>query len=189
VKVEWNRLMHLTPMKKTILEAMAKESQPRKPKEIAKKIGLNFSSCMMHILGLKKMGYVSSPKKGYYQITDLGGRVMKSKISKEEAASLLKPVAPEKAFYFHIGVNQYLGLQANSLVDFCEKLKEVDIKSIGFHVSRKDFERWLETIGDRELAERIGAIRERKASGEELRKLVITAAKTRYDEIMAAKSA
>ncbi len=176
--------MRLTPIKKSILEVMAKENQPKKPKEIAQKVGLNFSSCMMHILGLKKAGYVSSPEKGYYQITGRGREFLASKVSKEEALSLLSPVAPEKAFYFYTGMNQYSGLQANGILDFCEKIKDIDIRSVEFHLSRKDFERWLESIGDRELAKKLGIIRDAKASGEELRRLVYKTAKTHCDELL-----
>ena len=180
--------MRLNPIKKTILEVMAEEIQPRKPKDIAQKVGLNFSSCMMHILGLKKAGYVSSPEKGYYKITDLGRELLKPKVSKEAAASLLSPVAPEKAFYFHTGINKYSGLQANSLPDFCEKLKNADIHSLEFHLSRKDFERWLESIGDLELAKKMGIIRETEVSGEELRRLIYNAIKTRCDVLMTLSS-
>jgi len=176
--------MRLNPIKKTILEVMAEESHPRKPKDIARKVELNFSSCMMHILGLKKAGYVSSPEKGYYQITNLGREILEPKVNKEVAASLLGPLAPEKAFYFYTGVNQYLGLLANSLPDFCKKIKNADIKSVEFHLSRKDFERWLESIGDQEQAKKMGIIRETEASGEELRRLVYEAAKTRCDKLM-----
>jgi len=176
--------MRLNPIKKTILKVMAEESRPRKPKDIARKTELNFSSCMMHILGLKKAGCVSSPEKGYYQITNLGKEILEPKASKEVAASLLSPLAPEKAFYFYTGINQYSGRLANSLPDFCEKIKNADIDSVEFHLSRKDFERWLESIGDQELAKKIGAIRETEASGQELRRLVYEAAKTRCDELM-----
>lgn len=181
---ESSKLMRLTSIKKTILEVMAKENQPRKPKDIAQKVGLNFSSCMMHILGLKKAGYVSSPEKGYYQITNLGRELLEPKISKEAATSLISPLALEKAFYFYTEINQYSGLHANSLPDFCEKIKHADIRSLEFHLSRKDFERWLESIGDRELAKKMGIIRETEVSGEELRKLVYKATKTRCDELM-----
>ncbi len=177
--------MRLNPIKHRILEEMAKESQPEKPKDIAKKVGLNFSTCMMHILGLKKAGYVSTPEKGYYKITDLGREALKPKTNKEAAASLLKPVTPERAFYFYTGINQYSGMHANSICDFCEKIKNADKKSVEFHMSREDFERWFESIGDQELAKRIGAIRKAGASGEELRKLVYGAAKTRCDELLA----
>lgn len=176
--------MRLNPIKKTILEAMAKESQPRNPKYFATKVGLNFSSCMMHILGLRKAGYVSSPEKGYYQITDLGREALKPKFSKEEAASLLSPLALEKAFHFYTGINQYSGIQANSLIDFCKKIENIDIKSIEFHLSRKDFEQWLQSIGDQELAKKIEIIRETGTSGEELRRKVYQLAKTHCDELI-----
>ncbi len=173
---ECTPLMRITPIKKTILEELAKESQPKKPKDIAKKLGLNFSSCMMHILGLKKAGYVSSPKRGYYELTDRGTAALKPKSS-------LTQLSPEKGFYFYTGINQYSGLHANSLLDFCEKLKIADPQSVKFHIARRDFERWLESLGDRELARKLGAIREKGASGEELRRLVYEAAKSRCDEL------
>ena len=100
--------MHLTPIKRTILEAMAEENQPGRPKDIAKKVSLNFSSCMMHILGLKKAGYVSSPAKGHYEITTLGREILKPKMGKEEALFILGPVAPEKAFHFYSGLHKAL---------------------------------------------------------------------------------
>lgn len=168
--------MRITPIKKTILEELAKEGQPRKPKDIAKKLGLSFSSCMMHILGLKKAGYVFSPKRGYYELSDTGRASLKPKPS-------LTQLSPEKEFYFYTGINQYSGLHANSLLDFCEKLKITDPKSVEFHLARRDFEKWLESLGDRELAKKLGSIREKGASGEELRRLAYDAAKSRCDEL------
>ncbi len=176
--------MHLTPMKKTILEAMAEVNQPGKPKDIAKKVSLNFSSCMMHILGLKKAGYVSSPEKGYYQITNLGKEAIKPKPSKEEATHLLSPLPIEKAFYFYTDVNQYSGIHANSLLEFCEKIKDANTKAIEFHLSRMDFEKWLKSIGDQELAKEMGIIRESAATGEALRRRVYEATKTRCNELI-----
>ena len=85
--------MRLNPIKKRILEAMAEERQPRKPKDIAQKVGLNFSSCMMHILGLKKAGFVASPEKGYYQVTELGKQAVGPTMSKEAAAAAVKNMA------------------------------------------------------------------------------------------------
>ncbi|MCK4933553.1 winged helix-turn-helix transcriptional regulator, partial [Candidatus Bathyarchaeota archaeon] len=81
--------MGLNPVKKKILEEMALRAQPRRPKEIAEKVGVNFSSCMMHILGLKKAGFVSSPFKGYYGITNLGRDVVDNKTSEGEDKSIL----------------------------------------------------------------------------------------------------
>jgi predicted transcriptional regulator len=176
--------MRLNPIKKRILEAMAEESQPRKPKDIAQKVKLNFSSCMMHILGLKKAGLVSSPEKGYYQITDSGKGALEPGISKEAASSLLSPLPPEKAFHFYTGIHESSGVEANSLLDFCETLKDIDVKSLEFHVARQDFQRWLQSIGARELARKLENIREKGMSGEGLRKELYAAARTRCDELL-----
>ena len=176
--------MRLNPIKMRILEAMAEERQPRKPKDIAQKVGLNFSSCMMHILGLKKAGFVDSPEKGYYQVTQLGKEVVEPKMSKEAAASLLSPLTPEKAFHFYTGINEFSGVEANSLLDFCERLKEVHVKSLEFHVSRSDFQRWLQSLGDQELARKFEDIREKGISGEALRREAYEAARTRCDELL-----
>jgi predicted transcriptional regulator len=175
--------MSLTTVKKAILETMASESLPKKPKDIAKKTGLNFSSCMMHILGLKKAGYVSSPEKGYYQITNLGKGVLKPSANRELAISLLEPLDSERTFYFYNEINEYSGMYATSLPDFCEKVKSIDSRSIEFHILRKDFERWLESIGDSSLANRMSAIRETETMGEELRRLVYEAARARCSEL------
>lgn len=175
--------MRLNPIKQRILEEMAKEDRPNTPKEVAKKTGLNFSSCMMHLLGLKKAGYVSSPDKGYYEITNNGREALKPGLCKDEALFLLSPVAQEKAFYFYSGLHHYTGMHANSLCDFCEKVRHVDAKSIEFHFSRKDFERWFESLGDLEMAKRLNSIRDKDTSGDKLRKLVYEVAKARYDEL------
>lgn len=171
--------MRLTPVKRKILKEMASLNQAKRPKEIAERVGVNFSSCMMHILGLKKSGYVSSPMKGYYKITDLGSEVIDSLVSSDKAASILTSFSPDKTFYFYSGINQYSGLRADSLLDFSEKIKDVSVKSLEFHLSRKDFENWVESIGDVALAKKLGAIRERGVAGEKLRELVYKIVKTR----------
>lgn len=173
--------MRLNPVKRKILEEMALRSQPRRPKEIAEKVGVNFSSCMMHILGLKKAGYVSSPIKGYYKITDLGSDVVDIQVGEGEVASILASFGPDKMFYFYTGVDQYSGMRADSLFDFSEKIKDISITSLEFHLVRGDFERWLKSIGDVKLAKKLAAIREKGVSGEELRSLIYEAVKTRHD--------
>jgi predicted transcriptional regulator len=176
--------MRINPIKHKILEEMAKDEKPKTPKDIAKVVGLNFSSCMMHLLGLKKAGYISSPDKGHYKITNLGKEILKPGIGREEALFLLSPVAQEKAFHFYIGMNQPTGMHANSLRDFSEKLKHLDIRSIEFHISRKDFEAWVGSLGDHELARTIEEIRGKKVSGEKLRRLVHEAVQARCDELV-----
>ena len=173
--------MRLNPVKRKILEEMAQHAQPRRPKEIAEKVGVNFSSCMMHILGLKKAGYVSSPVKGYYKITDLGVDIVDIQVGEGEVASILASLGPDKTFYFYTGVDQYSGMRADSLFDFSEKIKDVSITSLEFHLVREDFERWLKSIGDVKLAKKLAVIREKGVSGEELRSLIYEAVKIRYE--------
>lgn len=173
--------MGLNPVKKKILEEMALHAQPRRPKEIAEKVGVNFSSCMMHILGLKKAGYVSSPFKGYYRITNLGRDVVDNKTSEGADKSILASFGPDKTFYFYNGIDQYSGLRADSLFDFSEKIKEISIQSLEFHLFRRDFERWIESIGDVALAKKLEVIREGGGSGEELRRLVYETVEKRWD--------
>ena len=173
--------MRLTPVKRKILKEMASLNQAKRPKEIAERVGVNFSSCMMHILGLKKSGYVSSPMKGYYKITDLGSDVINSLVSSDVAASILASFGPDKTFYFYSGISQYLGLRADSLLDFSEKIKDISVKSLEFHLSRKDFENWVVSIGDAALAKQLGTLREKGVSGEKLRELVYETIKTRYN--------
>ncbi len=45
---------------------------------------------MMHLLGLIKMGYVNSPEKGQYIITEKGKRALGiPEVTKEKAAAIL----------------------------------------------------------------------------------------------------
>jgi hypothetical protein len=173
--------MRLTPVKRKILKEMASLNQARRPKQIAERVGVNFSSCMMHILGLKKLGYVSSPMKGYYKITELGREVVNALVSSDKAASILTQFDPDKTFYFYSGIGHYSGVRADSLLDFSEKIKDISVESLEFHLFRKDFENWLENIGDVALASKLAAIREKRLSGEKLRDLVYKTVKARYN--------
>jgi ribosome biogenesis GTPase A len=76
-----------------------------------------------------------------------------------------------------------LGIEANSLQDFCDKIQKIDLKALEFHMPRKDFENWLQHLGDAELAKKMTVIREQGASGEELRKKVYEATKSRCEEL------
>jgi DNA-binding transcriptional ArsR family regulator len=176
--------MNLNPTKKAILEKLSQNGQPMKPLEVAKQLGISRPQAMMHLLGLKQMGYVSSPERNTYVITELGRDILGlPKLAKTQASKILQPMPPEKAFHFFIGIGHSLGICANSLQDFCDKVQKVKLQSIEFHVLRKDFENWLQHIGDEELAKKLATIREEGASGEELRKRVYEATKHRCEEL------
>jgi len=169
---------------KKILEILWEVREPIKSREIAEKMGLNVRSSTMHLLRHVKAGYVFTPKKGYYTITEKGKEeIGLPRIDKAKALALLSPVPIEKAFHFHTGINQYLGIYANSLNDFREKIQTIDLKSIEFHLPRGDFEFWFHDLGDQELTKRIVLISKMGFSGEGLRKKVYETIKDRCEEL------
>ena len=59
---------------------------PQKATEIAKEAKKEFQPVMMHLLGLTRMGYVTSPQKGLYIITTQGKKVLGiNEVTKEKA--------------------------------------------------------------------------------------------------------
>ncbi len=87
----------------------------------------------MHLLGLTKMGYVSSPEKGLYAITEKGKKALGiPETSKEKAAAILAYAPHDKAFNFYVTLDKPLSLHAHSLRDFANKLDKADAASIEF---------------------------------------------------------
>lgn len=176
--------MSISEVKRKLLEVLSKAEKPMKLQEVAEKTGLNVKSSMMHLLWLRKMGYISMPERNFYSITTLGKQVLAlPRIDKKQAEKILRLMPIDKAFHFHTGIGQYLGVYATSLSDFCSKIKTVNVKSIEFHVPRRDFESWMESLGDSELARKIGAIRVSGLFGENLRQKVHETVKSRFDEL------
>jgi len=176
--------MGLVEAKKKVLEKLWEEGQPMKSKDVAQKTGFGIAATTMHLLGLKKTGHVSTPQHGFYAITDLGKEALGfPKIDKTHAAKLLSHVSTDKAFHFYTGMHQYLGIHANSLSDFCDKVEKVGVKSVEFHVSRRDFENWFQSLGDLELAKRMSVIHSMNLHGEDLRKKVHESVKHRLEEL------
>lgn len=171
--------------KRKILELLWKESRPLKPKEISRKIrGLGFPATMMHLLGLKKMGLVECPDKGLYKITELGEKALGFRqLTRESIKALLTPTSTEKAFHFYAGPNNYLNIYATDLKDFCQKIMQVDIRSVEFHTLRRDFENWFRGLGDLELAKKMEFIREEGIADEELRREICETVRKRCEEL------
>ncbi|RJS79766.1 hypothetical protein CW708_01680 [Candidatus Bathyarchaeota archaeon] len=177
--------MNLSPVKRLILETMWLMSKPAKAKEIAEETGLGFPSVMMHIIGLTRMGYVQTPERGYYSITEKGKRALGfPQINGKTAEKLLAYVPMDKAFHFYADVGKPLSVYATSLQDFCEKILKVDLASIEFHANRGDFENWFNGLGDIELARKVFLLKG-KASGEELRRILYETVKNRCAELAA----
>lgn len=90
---------------------------------------------------------------------------------KEEMISkILRTLPREKAFYFFTSIGNYTGESAASLKEFMEKINEVNVKSLEFHLYRGDFEKWIaETLEDRELAEEVKRLQKVSLTGDVLR--------------------
>lgn len=176
--------MSISPVKRSVLEAMWMFCKPAKPKEIAKETGLGFPRVMMHIIGLTRMGYVRPFEKGYYVITGKGREALGfPELDKERAEQILAYTPMEKSFHFFVDVGKPLNIHASSLQDFCDKISKVNVDSIEFHIHRRDFEAWFMGLGDLELARKTMLIREKGIHGEELRKKLFETVKNRCDEL------
>ena len=163
--------MDLSPVKYEILEAMLLLGKPARAAHIAKEAGKEFPSAMMHIIGLNRMGYTTSPEKGLYALTEKGKKALGlPEISRENAKMLLASVPQDKAFHFYVGIGEPLNLHACSIRDFCDNILKATTDSIEFHVGRGDFEAWFAGIGDRELAKETALLKKKKIDSEELRR-------------------
>ena len=177
--------MRLSPVKRLILETMWVLDKPTKAVKIAEEVGLGFPSVMMHIIGLTRMGYVNTPEKGRYIITEKGKKGLGfPEIDGEKARQILEYVPAEKSFHFYADFGKPLNVFAANLQDFYNKILKVDMSSIEFHVDHGDFEAWLTELGDVELARKTLLIKERKAVGEELRKKLYEIVKSRCEELL-----
>jgi hypothetical protein len=82
----------------------------------------------------------------------------------------LRNVPKEEAFYFFTSIGNYTGQNATSLEEFLLKIKNINVKSLEFHLYRGDFERWVTmTLGDAKLAEEIKSLRDTKVTGDAVR--------------------
>ena len=85
------------------------------------------------------------------------------------ASRILRKLPRENAFYFFTSIGNYTGGNASSLEEFVTKIKEVNAKSLEFHLYRGDFEKWAaETLEDKELAENIRNLKTLNPTGNSL---------------------
>lgn len=91
-------------------------------------------------------------------------------MDKETASKILRTVPREKAFYFFTSIGNYTGMSASSLKEFMERVNEVNVKSVEFHLYRGDFDKWIdEVLLDAELAGDVRRIQKLNLTGDSLR--------------------
>jgi hypothetical protein len=112
--------------------------------------------------------------------------VRRSILNKELVSKILRSVPEQKGFHFYLAIGEPTEETAISLADFVEKIEVVDVRSVNFHYSRKDFEKWIRVVfGDAELALRLGRIGRIRLGiqGEALRNEIIRTVKMRLNEL------
>ena len=109
------------------------------------------------------------------------------KAVKEEMNSrILRTLPREKTFYFFTSIGNYTGESAASLKEFMEKVKTVNVKSLEFHLSRGDFEKWItEVLEDKKLALDVWRLQKSNLLGDSLRNQLYTTVSRRYKELVA----
>lgn len=97
---------------------------------------------------------------------------------------ILRNLAREKAFYFFTSIGNYTGQSAASLEEFRQKIREMNVKSLEFHLYREDFEKWIaQTLGDTRLAAEIRNLRLKKVVGNVLREQLYIVVSSRHREL------
>lgn len=113
---------------------------------------------------------------------------MTSRVDQEAAAIILRKLPAAEAFFFYTGIGQYTNQLATDLGDFAEKLKNVPLGSIEFHIKDGDFSKWTkETLKDDYLAEKIEEISP-LLEGEKLRAFLCKVAEKRVKQLESARN-
>jgi len=100
------------------------------------------------------------------------------------SSRILRNVMRGEAFYFFTSIGNYTGQSASSLDEFLVRLRDIDVKSLEFHLFREDFEKWVsQTLGDSRLAEEIRGLRLQKVSGNALRDRLFLLVSKRLKEL------
>ena len=105
-------------------------------------------------------------------------------VANSSVSRILRKVPRENAFYFFTSIGNYTGENVASLEEFVKKIKEVDAKSLEFHLYRGDLEKWVEeTLEDKELAEKIRSLKSLSPTGSSLRNQLYLIVSKRYEKL------
>ena len=179
------QIMSESKIRGRILVELWISGKPISIQELSNKIGLNSSSIMQFLMELINAKYVSVFPNDSYKITAMGKKVIGfPKIDKDIAQNILESVSLERSFHFYYDIDQYSGIYAVGLEDFIDKINVISLKSIEFHVPRRDFEFWIRSLGDLELSKKLGILRTKNLTGENLRDNLYLIVKTRYEELV-----
>ncbi|MEM3745425.1 MAG: winged helix-turn-helix transcriptional regulator, partial [Candidatus Bathyarchaeia archaeon] len=120
IDVELSRLKEgsgeMNDVKLEILKILWQFNRPSHLKEISKGVNLGARSVNMHLLNLKKKGYIVALGGGLYALTDLGKEFLGfPRINGNLARKILSKVPLEFAFHFYVGEDKPLNVYSDSL--------------------------------------------------------------------------
>lgn len=105
-------------------------------------------------------------------------------VANSSISRILRKVPRENAFYFFTSIGNYTGESAASMEEFVKKVKEVNVKSLEFHLYRGDFEKWVAgTLEDEELAEKVRSLKSLNPTGSSLRDQLYLIVSKRYAKL------
>jgi len=105
-------------------------------------------------------------------------------LTPSSSARILRTLSRENAFYFFTSVGNYTGQRAMSLEEFANKIREVKITSLEFHLYREDFEKWTaEVLEDSELTEKISDLKNLEPVRSALRDQLYVIVSKRLEEL------
>ena len=97
------------------------------------------------------------------------------------------PLPRHKRFYFRDD-RGFLDIEAASLFEFLQCLRNVRAESLAFHQRRGDFARWVaDALGDGILADQLRKLAQRPLQGEVLREALLQRVATHYEELRAGR--
>jgi len=106
-------------------------------------------------------------------------------LKEEKTSRILRTLPREKAFYFFTSIGNYTGESAISFREFMDKINEVNVKSLEFHLYRGDFEKWMaETLGDQELTREIENLRNQNYFGTALKEQLYNMLTKHYEKLI-----
>jgi hypothetical protein len=120
-----------------------------------------------------------------YKLTGLG--FISIGVLQPQARIVFENVPHGKSFFFFLGVgpNKNTGLSASNLVELKNCVGIVDARSLEFHMSRGDLERWCkDVLGDEWLAKEMMQIRLLGLRGAQLRSKLLWAIDARIKKLI-----
>lgn len=103
---------------------------------------------------------------------------------KHVAKRILRKLPAEKGFTFAYKLANPTKWTVHSLEEFYSTLKIISLRSVQFHITRGDFEKWIRwAIGDNKLADQLAVARKSKILDDEIRERLLSLVGQRIKEL------